>query len=79
MICNHDFSEQDIAVGADGMCPLCLAADNAALRERIEKMRDASEKMLRALNKNTAHSEVLNYCLVCKAMSELRAALPSNP
>lgn len=58
-----------------------LTGERNALREQIEKMRDASEKMLRALNKNTAHTdgEVLNYCLVCKAMSELRAALPSTP
>ena len=32
--CNHDLSECETAC-ADGMCPLCLAAENAALRARL--------------------------------------------
>ncbi len=29
MTCTHDIVERDIAISADGMCPLCLAAENA--------------------------------------------------
>ena len=37
MKCNHDEAEQDVAL-VDGMCPLCLAAELLALRERVAKM-----------------------------------------
>lgn len=30
--CPHDISEQDVAAQADGLCPLCLAADLARVR-----------------------------------------------
>jgi len=36
-MCNHEEAEQDVAL-VDGMCPLCLAADLAALNARVEKM-----------------------------------------
>lgn len=34
--CSHDIVAQDVAVNADGMCPLCLAADNKKLRKALE-------------------------------------------
>ena len=33
--CPHDISEQDVAAQADGLCPLCLAADIVKLRQRV--------------------------------------------
>lgn len=38
--CPHDISEQDVATQADGLCPLCLAADNARLRAALQKIAD---------------------------------------
>ncbi len=35
MTCNHEFHERESAVG-DGMCPLCLSAENAELRELVK-------------------------------------------
>jgi len=35
--CTHDITERDVAVSADGYCPLCLAADNTNLRELLER------------------------------------------
>jgi len=34
-MCNHDLAEKDTAV-FDGMCPLCLAAELAALNARVK-------------------------------------------
>ena len=34
--CLHDIVAQDMAVNADGMCPLCLAEDNRRLRKTME-------------------------------------------
>lgn len=34
-MCEHDLSDRETAC-ADGMCPLCLAAENAALRHAIK-------------------------------------------
>lgn len=28
-ICPHDIAEMDTAIGADGMCPLCLAEERS--------------------------------------------------
>jgi len=36
-MCNHEEAEQDVAL-VDGMCPLCLAADLAALNARVEEL-----------------------------------------
>ncbi len=38
MSCEHELGERETAC-ADGMCPLCLAADNTALRMVIKDMR----------------------------------------
>ena len=38
MSCDHELGERETAC-ADGMCPLCLAADNTALRETVSHMR----------------------------------------
>jgi hypothetical protein len=37
MNCDHDLSERETAC-ADGMCPMCLRAENAALREAAGKV-----------------------------------------
>ena len=39
-MCEHDLSDRETAC-ADGMCPLCLAAENAALREREQQLQRA--------------------------------------
>jgi hypothetical protein len=49
MMCNHSISDQDIAVIADGMCPLCQAIE-------IERLR-AENKRLRAALKGDPHNE----------------------
>ncbi len=38
MSCTHELGERETAC-ADGMCPLCLAADNTELRDVIKDMR----------------------------------------
>jgi hypothetical protein len=38
--CPHDISEQDVACQADGLCPLCLAAEVNRLRLALESIRD---------------------------------------
>ncbi len=35
--CEHDISEQDVAAQADGLCPLCLSAQNEKLRAALEQ------------------------------------------
>lgn len=35
MICNHEIYEMDTAAHSDGLCPLCLKADNERLRKQI--------------------------------------------
>jgi hypothetical protein len=36
--CPHDISEQDVASQADGLCPLCLAAEVNRLRIALESL-----------------------------------------
>jgi hypothetical protein len=36
--CPHDISEQDVASQADGLCPLCLAAEVNRLRTALERL-----------------------------------------
>jgi hypothetical protein len=43
-LCPHDDGEQDMAVFADGMCPLCLVAENKMLREVILLAPGTNEK-----------------------------------
>ena len=38
MICQHSVSEMDVASVADGMCPLCLAAETVRLRTALEQI-----------------------------------------
>ncbi|MFK4647250.1 hypothetical protein ABIF96_005824 [Bradyrhizobium ottawaense] len=38
--CPHDVSEQDVASQADGLCPLCLAAEVNRLSIALERVRD---------------------------------------
>lgn len=38
-LCSHDVAEMDVAAVADGMCPLCLAAENERLTHEIESYR----------------------------------------
>ena len=33
--CQHDATEMDVAAQTDGLCPLCLAAENARLRDAL--------------------------------------------
>jgi hypothetical protein len=42
MTCTHDIIEKDNAC-ADGMCPICLAADNDLLRAAIEMLRKTAD------------------------------------
>jgi len=42
MACEHRITEMDTAVIADGMCPLCLAAEIARLRAALTEIRDAA-------------------------------------
>ncbi|HKX46199.1 MAG TPA: hypothetical protein VJP77_05815 [Planctomycetota bacterium] len=44
--CNHDLLDRETAVTADGMCPLCAAAECSALRARLEEA--AAEKLREA-------------------------------
>jgi hypothetical protein len=37
MTCKHDAAEQDTASHFDGLCPLCLRADNERLRKAIQE------------------------------------------
>ncbi len=34
--CTHDVVAQDMAVNADGMCPLCLVAENKRLKKDLK-------------------------------------------
>lgn len=36
--CPHDISDQDVAAHADGLCPLCLAADVNRLCIALEQI-----------------------------------------
>jgi hypothetical protein len=40
MMCNHNISDQDIAMIADGLCPLCLQAEIERLRAALEPFAD---------------------------------------
>lgn len=35
MPCAHDVTERDTAATADGLCPICLAAENERLRDFV--------------------------------------------
>jgi hypothetical protein len=39
MMCNHSISDQDIAIIADGMCPLCQAIEIERLRAENKRLR----------------------------------------
>ena len=41
MSCDHDATDLEVAILADGLCPLCLAADNATLRAELEEAKAA--------------------------------------
>jgi hypothetical protein len=43
--CTHDFTEREIAVTADGYCPLCMAAEIERLQTELASLRDLVESM----------------------------------
>lgn len=50
MECTHDAADQDTAAHFDGLCPLCLQAENARLREIVNAPLSPVE--LRLVDKN---------------------------
>lgn len=38
--CQHELTQRETAVSADGMCPLCLANENLRLRELVQVLLD---------------------------------------
>jgi hypothetical protein len=48
MTCTHDIIEKDNAC-ADGMCPICLAADNAQLIAVLELIAGTAKDKLQAM------------------------------
>jgi hypothetical protein len=60
MPCNHDAGEQDTAAHFDGLCPLCLQAENARLREIVE----AAKRWRRAYYHGTREEfDIQEQCL----------------
>jgi hypothetical protein len=41
--CTHDITERDVAATADGLCPLCMRAENERLRELVRRLILAAE------------------------------------
>lgn len=41
MACTHDITEREVAVTADGYCPLCQASEIKKLRKENERLRNA--------------------------------------
>ena len=50
MTCPHDINEREVAVAADGYCPLCMAQENEKLRSLLTEARqwlcDVDEALL---------------------------------
>lgn len=67
--CAHDVSEQDVATQADGLCPLCLEADNARLRESLTQIICVCDD-----NANAQHIEMAVPFIREVAANAIRAA-----
>ena len=57
MSCPHDITERDVAVSADGYCPLCMAAELATLR--AERTVTLSETWARQAAKIESDAKVI--------------------
>lgn len=74
-MCEHDLSDRETAC-ADGMCPLCLAAENAALREENERLTAANKARAEYLTNRRAGNDLDSYVNLAETkIEELRAQL----
>jgi hypothetical protein len=62
MTCPHDLAERETAV-ADGMCPLCLAAENERAKQEIEEMRAALQEIADLRYDNTSAATIARRAL----------------
>ena len=44
MTCTHEAHEKDVAVDADGYCPLCLAAELEATKAKLDEFRAITKR-----------------------------------
>ena len=59
MPCDHDATDLEVAILGDGLCPLCLAADNATLRAELDEAKVRIGRMAVAQINRTERSNVM--------------------
>lgn len=69
--CGHDISDQDAAVQAYGLCPLCLASD-------VDRLRTALKKIAGPDPESTLDEPDLDCEVVVKLRAIARAALSNG-
>ena len=50
MTCSHDFIEREIAVTADGYCPLCMSVEIGRLRAALIDIGDLADTALQGVS-----------------------------
>ena len=79
MRCTHDAAERDVASEADGLCPLCLKAENERLRAVLQPFANGAKEIpanwpnTRALLIDEKHPDnPKSYCLLLAYVEDFR-------
>ena len=76
MTCNHDLTEREVAVAADGYCPLCQATELTRLQQSNAELVEA----LKTIVANTESDAIphRDYADLAKAICECATAVLSS-
>ena len=72
-ICTHEAAEKDTAVHFDGLCPICLQARIAELREIAKKVAQTFPEKI------PANQETVEFNVPAYIIEELRQTLKEKP
>lgn len=62
MTCPHDITERDVAVLADGYCPLCMVAELGRLRAVVDAARKMPRRTPKGGTASTMHTYQIKAC-----------------
>ena len=75
MTCTHDIVERDVAVTADGLCPLCLQADLTFWRDQAVKL----YATLNHLQLPLRREQIVRTLLVHRTERTVSWSVPQDP